>query len=116
LIGSFVISPNSRRMMFTTCCSCARLFAPGQFYEEASIGRVVTAMACRGTGAGRELMVSAVERLWGAVPIHVGAQTYLQALYESFGFTRAGENYLDDGIAHLPMLRSFESSTALTPE
>jgi ElaA protein len=86
----------------------ARLFAPGQHYEEASIGRVVTARACRRTGAGRELMgeaIKAVEHLWGQVPIRIGAQAHLQVFYESFGFIRAGENYLEDGIAHLPMLR-----------
>jgi ElaA protein len=86
----------------------ARLFAPGQHYEEASIGRVVAAPACRRTGAGRELMdeaIKAVEQLWGSVPIRIGAQSYLQAFYESFGFTRVGENYQEDGIAHLPMLR-----------
>jgi ElaA protein len=97
----------------------ARLFAPGQFYEEASIGRVLTAKACRRTGAGRELMgeaIKAVEDLWGPAPIRIGAQAYLQAFYENFGFIRAGENYLEDGIAHLPMLRSSESSKALTPE
>ena len=36
--------------------ACARLFAPGQRAEEAVIGRVATARACRGTGVGRQLM------------------------------------------------------------
>jgi ElaA protein len=88
--------------------ACARLFAPGQRCEEASIGRVATAMACRRTGAGKRLMeeaIEAVSRLWGPVPIRIGAQKYLQAFYESFGFQRAGEDYLEDGIPHLPMLR-----------
>ncbi len=86
----------------------ARLFAPGQRCEEASIGRVVTARACRRTGAGRQLMqqaIAAVQSKWGAVPIRVGAQTYLQRFYESLGFRRVGDDYLEDGIPHLPMRR-----------
>ena len=86
----------------------ARLFAPGQKYEQASIGRVVTAEAYRRTGVGRQLMreaIAAVERNWGPVSIRIGAQSYLQKFYESFGFVRDGERYLEDNIPHLPMLR-----------
>jgi ElaA protein len=87
----------------------ARLFAPGACYPEASIGRVVTAQACRGTGAGRELMseaIAAVERHWGTGPIRIGAQAYLEHFYASFGFQRDGENYVEDGIPHLYMVRT----------
>lgn len=88
--------------------ACARIFAPGQRAEEAVIGRVATAMACRGTGVGRQLMlaaIAAVNKKWGSVPIRVSAQTYLQDFYESLGFRRAGDNYVEDGIPHLPMRR-----------
>jgi ElaA protein len=93
----------------------ARLFAPGQRCEEASIGRVATAQACRRTGSGRELMreaIDAVSQRWGAVPIRIGAQTYLQAFYESFGFRRVGDDYVEDGIPHLPMRRPPEDQPA----
>ncbi len=86
----------------------ARLFAPGELFAPASIGRVVTARASRRTGAGRALMreaIAAVERHWGRVPIRIGAQAYLTEFYRSFGFERDGEDYLEDGILHLPMLR-----------
>ncbi|MBY0503501.1 MAG: GNAT family N-acetyltransferase [Bryobacteraceae bacterium] len=104
--------------------ACARLFAPGDYYEQAAIGRVVTAAACRGQGVGRELMrqaIAAVERRWGLVPIRIGAQAYLEAFYGSFGFVRDGDNYLEDGIPHLHMLRSASppssagSSSAASP-
>lgn len=88
--------------------ACARLFAPGQIFEEASIGRVATALACRRTGAGKQLMreaIAGVQGKWGAAPIRIGAQKYLQAFYEGFGFTRTGEDYVEDGILHLPMRR-----------
>jgi ElaA protein len=86
----------------------ARLFGPGECFEQASIGRVVTAQSSRGTGVGRQLMheaISSVERHWSRVPIRIGAQCYLKRFYESFGFERDGDDYVEDGIPHLHMLR-----------
>ncbi|MDB4964815.1 MAG: family acetyltransferase [Myxococcales bacterium] len=88
--------------------ACARLFAPGVREEPAVIGRVVSAPAVRRTGAGRELMrraIAALEAAHGAVPIRIGAQKYVEKFYTSFGFVRDGEDYLEDGITHLHMLR-----------
>ena len=87
----------------------ARLFGPGECYAEASIGRVVTAAACRRTGVGKELMgeaIAALERHWGSGPIRIGAQAYLERFYASFGFVRDGDNYVEDGIPHLYMVRA----------
>jgi ElaA protein len=88
--------------------ACARLFAPGVRRAEAVIGRVVTAARVRQLGVGRELMrraIDAVEAQYGRVAIWLGAQKYLQRFYESFGFVRDGEDYLEDDIPHLPMRR-----------
>jgi ElaA protein len=86
----------------------ARLFRPGVRGTAAVIGRVVTARVFRGRGLGREIMrraIAAIEEAHGPVPIRLGAQARLQAFYESFGFVRDGEDYLEDGIPHLPMRR-----------
>jgi ElaA protein len=88
--------------------ACARLFAPGVRRDEAVVGRVVTAARVRKLGVGRELMrraIDAVEAQHGRVAIWLGAQKYLQRFYESFGFVRDGEDYLEDDIPHLPMRR-----------
>lgn len=88
--------------------ACARLFAPGVQAREAVIGRVVTAPEVRRSGMGRALMaraIDAVEQRHGPTPIRIGAQKYLERFYSSFGFARDGEDYLEDGIPHLPMLR-----------
>jgi ElaA protein len=88
--------------------ACARLFAPGVREVPAVIGRVVSAASVRRTGAGRELMRRAIEtlaRAHGPAPIRIGAQKYLEKFYGSFGFVRDGEDYLEDGIPHLHMLR-----------
>ena len=62
----------------------------------------------RKRGVGRELMrraIDAVEAEHGRVAIWLGAQKYLQRFYESFGFVRDGDDYLEDDIPHLPMRR-----------
>lgn len=86
----------------------ARIVPAGVSYAEASIGRVVTAPNHRRTGAGKELMTAAIaatEKLYGKVPVRIGAQAYLKKFYEDFGFVDRNEPYLEDGIPHLIMLR-----------
>ena len=87
----------------------ARLFDAGISYEQVAIGRVAVALAHRRHGLGRELMQQAVaqcEVLFGAQPIKIGAQLYLERFYQGFGFVQCGEGYLEDGIPHIPMLRA----------
>jgi ElaA protein len=86
-----------------------RLLAPGVAYEQASIGRVVTAPAVRRFGFGKKLMQESIEtvyRLFGVGPIKIGAQLYLKAFYESFGFMQTGTPYLEDGIDHIYMIKA----------
>lgn len=70
----------------------------------ARIGRVATAPASRGAGLAARLLRRAIE-LAGPSPIVLDAQAYLLDWYEHFGFVRDGADYLDDGIAHVPMRR-----------
>lgn len=84
-----------------------RLLPPFIAYDEASIGRVVTSPSARGTGIGRKLMeasLAALHQLYGKIPIRIGAQFYLVKFYESFGFVKVGNIYLEDGIEHIQML------------
>jgi ElaA protein len=86
-----------------------RVVDPGHKYLEPSIGRVVTAREARGTGLGRRLMAEGVagcERRWPGRAIRISAQAHLERFYGTLGFVRVGENYLEDGIAHVLMLRS----------
>ena len=87
----------------------ARLFDAGLNYEQAAIGRVAVAHTHRRLGLGQELMRQAIaqcEVLYGAQPIRIGAQLYLEQFYQGFGFAQCGEGYLEDGIPHIPMLRA----------
>ncbi len=84
----------------------ARLFVPGVKYTEASIGRVVTTRASRGTGAGKLLMLRAIHdtrALAPAAAIRIGAQRYVEGFYASLGFVVASAPYLEDGIPHVEM-------------
>ncbi|MEN9612217.1 MAG: hypothetical protein RLZZ628_3031 [Bacteroidota bacterium] len=85
-----------------------RLLPQGVAYEtEISIGRVVTHPKVRKTGAGRALMTQSLKQIRALCPnqpIRIGAQCYLIAFYESFGFKTDGETYLEDGILHIEMI------------
>lgn len=84
-----------------------RVLAPGKKYEEASIGRVVSAAAVRRTGIGRDLFkrgVAHTEALYPGHAIRIGAQAYLENFYGSFGFQSIAP-YIEDDIPHIEMLR-----------
>jgi ElaA protein len=87
----------------------ARLVPAGITYEgKISIGRVITSPAYRQMGAGKALMIEAIEncyRLFGKQPIKMGAQLYLKNFYESFGFIQTSEVYDEDGIPHIEMIK-----------
>ena len=86
----------------------SRIFKPGDYFSEASIGRVVVDRRFRGKNYGYALMEKAIQCVAeeiGAVRIHISAQQYLQKFYESLGFITDGHFYLEDGIPHLGMDR-----------
>lgn len=88
--------------------ACARFFPPGVMYTEASLGRICTSPAHRGTGLGKELMkrsLVAMEECFPGETIRIGAQTYLNKFYESFGFVNVSDVYMEDGIEHVEMCR-----------
>lgn len=87
-----------------------RIVPTGVSYPDyPSIGRVVTSPQARGEGLGKILMEESIRHLsllYGEGPIKIGAQLYLKKFYESLGFVQCGEVYDEDGIDHMPMLRS----------
>jgi ElaA protein len=85
----------------------SRLVPAGVSYKEAAIGRVVTDPNYRRKGSGKELMQLSIDKLFelfGKQPIRIGAQCYLKAFYESFGFINNSDEYLEDGIPHIEMV------------
>lgn len=69
------------------------------------IGRVCTKRASRGHGHTTRLLQAALAEV-GDYPCRINAQTYLAEMYAQHGFVRDGDEFLDDGVPHVPMLRA----------
>jgi ElaA protein len=85
-----------------------RLLGPNTRFTEPSLGRVLTTQSFRGTGIGKELMEVAlreVDARHSTSSFRISAQSHLQRFYGSFGFVTDSEEYLEDGIPHVEMLR-----------
>jgi ElaA protein len=86
----------------------SRLFAPGYYFDNASIGRVVINNDYRDRKWGHSLIkesIKAVNSAFGTDAITISAQLYLKKFYEAHGFVQEGEEYLEDGIPHIRMNR-----------
>jgi ElaA protein len=86
----------------------ARLFKPGDYFDTASIGRVVVKQRFRNRNLGHDLMREAVAALAAIseTAITISAQLYLKKFYESHGFVAVGAQYLEDDIPHIEMRKS----------
>lgn len=83
-----------------------RVLAPGVSYKEASVGRVLTTK--RNSGYGNLIMkegIKLINEKFGPVAIRIGAQLYAKGFYERFGFHQVSYEYLEDGIAHIEMVK-----------
>jgi len=84
-----------------------RIFDAGDYFDNASIGRVVVASTTRAFGYGHDIMkasIAAIHENYNTKSIKISAQTYLKKFYESHGFSKVGEEYLEDGIPHIGMI------------
>jgi ElaA protein len=92
-----------------TIIAYSRIFKPGDYFKEASIGRVVVAENFRHLKYGHQLMVAsikAVETSFSSKKIKISAQKYLENFYNNLGFITSGEPYLEDGIPHIAMIKN----------
>jgi ElaA protein len=93
----------------TKLVAYTRLLPAGISYHDApAIGRVVTSPAARKQKLGKVLMTKSIEQieiLFGKCEIIISAQLYLKKFYESFSFQQTGEEYSEDGIPHIKMIR-----------
>lgn len=86
----------------------ARLFKQGCYFKESSIGRVVVKESERMHNYGSNLIrfsIQVIEDKFNTSTIKIGAQSYLKKFYESHGFTKVGEEYIEDGIPHIYMIK-----------
>jgi ElaA protein len=86
-----------------------RIFKAGDYMAQACIGRVLVKDGERKHGYGADIMkasIKAVKAKFGTSSIALSAQTYLKAFYNSLGFQETGGEYLEDGIAHVMMIKN----------
>ncbi|MGB7393879.1 MAG: GNAT family N-acetyltransferase [Pricia sp.] len=87
----------------------ARIFKPGDYFEEAAIGRVAVKKDQRKVGYGKEIMkdaLQAIDTRFNENAVRVSAQLYLERFYHELGFEQVGDGYLEDGIPHIAMVRN----------
>lgn len=85
-----------------------RCFAPGDYFTEAAIGRVVVPIDFRKDGYGHDIMrasLVAIQQKYNTEKVKLSAQTYLVKFYETHGFSTIGSSYLEDGIPHIAMVK-----------
>jgi len=86
-----------------------RVFKPDDYFTKASIGRVVVKQSERKYNYGHQIIadsIKAIETNFKETTIKISAQTYLKKFYESHGFQKVGEEYLEDGIPHIAMIKT----------
>ena len=85
----------------------SRIFKAGDYFKEASIGRVLVKKQDRNNRNGSllmELSIKAIKDHFKENIVKISAQTYLKKFYDELGFDPIGEEYLEDGIPHIAML------------
>ena len=86
-----------------------RCFRAGDYFDDASIGRVLVRENYRKLGYGHAITKASIEAIktnYKADKIKISAQVYLVIFYESHGFKTYGDRYLEDGIPHIAMVRA----------
>ena len=83
-----------------------RLVFDGQL---ARLGRMAVERELRGYGIGAAILAAAEceARMAGARRVRLHAQTAAQSLYERAGYVAAGDEFIEEGIPHVTMEKTF---------
>lgn len=80
---------------------CARVLSEA---DGSSIGRIVADPSRRNRGVGAAMVRRALELAMR--PTRINAQSHLADWYATFGFFVDGDEFVEDGIPHTPMVKS----------
>lgn len=86
-----------------------RIFKPGDYFDLASIGRVVVSQKERDNKYGYDIMkasIKAIKDIFNESTIKISAQCYLKKFYNNLEFKQVGVEYLEDGIPHIAMIKA----------
>ena len=87
----------------------ARVFKPGDYFSKSSIGRIIVKKTHRRFKYGDHLVKNSIEfivKKFKEKEILISAQAYLINFYNNLGFEQKGEQYLEDNIPHIKMLKN----------
>lgn len=90
-----------------TVVACLRVIPSVSGKVRVRIGRVAVSPGWRKLGIAGEMMGLAIHKVakdYPAADVILDAQSYLQRFYENLGFQVSGEEFLEDGIPHIPMV------------
>jgi len=107
LDGKDVDALHLRLLIDRETAAYARLLPP-ENGAAPRIGRVLVAPGHRGKGLGEAIMreaIRACENHFPGVAVELSAQSYLERFYKALGFTPISEEYVEDGIPHINMMR-----------
>ena len=84
-----------------------RINPPKTRFDEVSFGRIVTKQSARKKGLSEAIILKSLEIVIqeDLGPIRISAQSYLEDYYSKFGFVKCSDEYLEDNIPHVEMLR-----------
>ena len=91
-----------------TLVAYTRIIKPGHHKDSVVIGRVVVRNTARSKGYAYAIMEAAMHAIKDHFPtdsISLSAQTYLKSFYNKLGFKEIGDEYLEDGIPHILMVK-----------
>ena len=88
--------------------SYLRINPPKTRFNEVSFGRIVTKKSVRKKGLSEAIISKSLEvvKQENLGPIRISAQSYLEDYYSKFGFVKCSDEYLEDNIPHVEMLKS----------
>ncbi len=85
-----------------------RIFKADDYFNTSSIGRVLVKESERTFNYGHKLIeasIKAIKNHFKEKKITISAQKYLKKFYESHQFKQVEEEYLEDGIPHIKMIK-----------
>ncbi|MAQ47711.1 MAG: GNAT family N-acetyltransferase [Flavobacteriales bacterium] len=88
-----------------------RVVPAGTIYSNISFGRILVKKEYRNLGLGKELLKRGLDLFSPDTILVMSAQVYLVKFYEYFGFNIIGEEYLEDEILHIKMIRNGKNSS-----
>jgi ElaA protein len=86
-----------------------RCLPPGQGFIDSALGRIAVAPEARGIKLGQELVQRGIDHNFSRWPdndIQIGAQAHLIDFYANLGFVSCNDEYVEDGIPHIHMIKS----------